>query len=456
MCRQVREIKAAEASQIIAPVLKLVDPKSETTDFLCMVEDSSALLVQKELGVYGFAHLTFQEYLASLHIKEEKLVNQLSSHVDQTWWHETARLYAAQADASPIVEQCLAVDRPSVEALLLASDCEEEALELSEDLRLRLHSVTAGAVEDADSNRRRHAAEYLLERRLRDMQLIGPNRLFDRSPITHAEYQLFIDEMRTRYGEFRQPDHWRTYEFVSGTAKQPILGLRKNDAELFCRWLTGRKPVVTAYSLPSHDELRAYGKSLSAWPHLRFFSEERSETFPLLKWEEIREQIHRDRKGNAISVNAADRLIWFRHYLALVIAFDRALAALARALDRALTRYLDRALLSDLARDLASALDRDLDLAGRYLDRALLRDLDLAGRDLDRAFDRDLDLAGDLDLDLARDLDLDRARALAAFVLNWLCVVEKRANGELPVVQSLWVACTLGQPTANKASFASA
>jgi hypothetical protein len=47
-------------------------------------------------------HLTFQEYMASVHIKEERLLTELISRVNQTWWHETARLYSAQSDASPI------------------------------------------------------------------------------------------------------------------------------------------------------------------------------------------------------------------------------------------------------------------------------------------------------------------------------------------------------------------
>lgn len=57
-----------------------------------MVEDSSGLLVQKESGIYGFIHLTFQEYIASVHIKEERLLTELISRVNQTWRHETARL----------------------------------------------------------------------------------------------------------------------------------------------------------------------------------------------------------------------------------------------------------------------------------------------------------------------------------------------------------------------------
>jgi predicted NACHT family NTPase len=74
MCRKVREIQAPDAGQVIAEILKLVMPTGEPLAFLKMLKDSSAVLVQREGGVYGFAHLTFQEYLASLHIKEEQLV----------------------------------------------------------------------------------------------------------------------------------------------------------------------------------------------------------------------------------------------------------------------------------------------------------------------------------------------------------------------------------------------
>jgi hypothetical protein len=64
------------------------------------------------------------------------------------WWHETARLHAALADATPIVEKCLVHDHPAMEALLSATDCEKEALELRGNLRDRLRRITEGAAED--------------------------------------------------------------------------------------------------------------------------------------------------------------------------------------------------------------------------------------------------------------------------------------------------------------------
>src|SRR5205085_2765029 len=121
-----------------------------------------------------------------------------TTRVNQPWWQETARLYSAQTDASPIIESCLASTRPDVGALLLATDCEVEALELREDLRERLRKITEEAVEDSEPERRRLAAEHMLARRIRDMWRVDEDHYMDTSPVTHAEYQLFIDERRVQ------------------------------------------------------------------------------------------------------------------------------------------------------------------------------------------------------------------------------------------------------------------
>jgi len=55
--------------------------------------------------------------------------------------------------------------------------------------------------------------------------------------ITCAEYQLFIDEMRIQKKEFHQPAHWTDCRFPKGSALQPILGIRGEDAHIFCEWL---------------------------------------------------------------------------------------------------------------------------------------------------------------------------------------------------------------------------
>jgi hypothetical protein len=127
---------------------------------------------------------------------------------------------------------------------------------------------------------------------------------------------------------------------------------------------------------------------------LCFFSNDKDrETFPTLPWNEIRAQAENDRGWTTASFTL--RSNWLLLYVALQTASS--LRVLARGLDL----------------DLYHVLDRNLDCAG------------------DRALDRDL------------------ARVNAAFVLNWLCVVEKRANGELPINQALWIARTRQQLAAD-------
>jgi predicted NACHT family NTPase len=58
------------------------------------------MLVQKERHVYEFVHHSFQEYLAAAEIKERNNESLLLDHLDEPWWAETARLFAAQTDAT--------------------------------------------------------------------------------------------------------------------------------------------------------------------------------------------------------------------------------------------------------------------------------------------------------------------------------------------------------------------
>ena len=167
MCEQKREIPQDEALIVIAEALELVSPESTGEAFLKMIENESGLLVERESGVYGFAHKTFQEYLAAAHVQEQKLERVLVKWVGNDWWNETIRLYAAQADATPIIAACLAGERPTVPALALATECLDEAREVQPAVRAQLESVLAEGVEDEDQERRRLVAEALLALRLR-------------------------------------------------------------------------------------------------------------------------------------------------------------------------------------------------------------------------------------------------------------------------------------------------
>jgi hypothetical protein len=92
-------------------------------------------------------------------------------------------------------------------------------------------------------------------------QRIDENTYIDDSLVTCAEYQLFIDEMRT-LEQYHQPDHWISYQFPVGQAREPILGVRQSDAVSFCTWLTARESKRWKFRLPTQDDVKDYPLNL--------------------------------------------------------------------------------------------------------------------------------------------------------------------------------------------------
>lgn len=153
MDKERREITLAEVTPVIARPLALVmgkGDKSSAEAFFKTIENESGLLIEREAGEYSFAHLAFQEYLAAVHVRDQRLDDTLITRVEHSWWHETIRLYCAQADATPIVSACMANNPPSVSALMLAIECAEEAKELDPTLRSRLEGLLTRGVEGDD------------------------------------------------------------------------------------------------------------------------------------------------------------------------------------------------------------------------------------------------------------------------------------------------------------------
>lgn len=234
-----REILWIELLAIIQEPLALVNTNISMEAFLEMIINSSGLIVEREVGIYSFSHLTFQEYLAATHIHDQHEEKALLKHVEDSWWHETIRLYGAQADATNVIKACLARRHPSVKTLTLAMECLEEAREVSPQLRT-VFAKLAQSVEHENPEVRRIAAEVQLALRLRRMLRTDEDRYVDSTFVTHAEYQIFVNEEHED-GRYRWPEHWSRDTFVAGQGQTAVVGVRPTDVSAFCLWLTARE-----------------------------------------------------------------------------------------------------------------------------------------------------------------------------------------------------------------------
>ncbi|MCP4417203.1 MAG: NACHT domain-containing protein, partial [Chloroflexi bacterium] len=252
MRRNLRNISQADAADIIDPALQRVHPQTRSADFLTMIANSSGLLVEHIAGVYSFAHLTFQEYLTAVQIKDQQLEKTLLDQVEESWWHETIRLYSAQTNATNIIRACVMRETASIPALTLAVECLDEALEVEDDFR-KIPQELVRSIEDDNPEISRIGAEVLLQLRLRQLVRLDETTYADSSLVTQAEYQLFLNEMRGS-GSYRQPDHWSDLQFTRGDGQTPIVGVRPSDAHAFCNWLTERESGPWRYRLPTAKE----------------------------------------------------------------------------------------------------------------------------------------------------------------------------------------------------------
>ncbi len=143
MSESLREAGTQAVLSAIEPHLEEMGiAKSESALFLKNLQKQSGLLLENEANIWGFAHLTFQEYLCAAHWHEVGKATSWSCAdwqvlIEDGWWHEVLRLYAAQtADAGPLVRACVEAD--TAESLTLAGNIVNEALKVEPALRERV------------------------------------------------------------------------------------------------------------------------------------------------------------------------------------------------------------------------------------------------------------------------------------------------------------------------------
>jgi hypothetical protein len=261
MKRHQLEINVKDLASEIEPFLALISFDGDAVRFINWIESSSGLMLERGTGIYGFCHKTFQEFLAAAYIHKKGLAEELVGKITDVWWDESIRLYCAQADATPIVSACLNKVPLETKTLALAIQCTQESLSIEKCVRSQLENILMQDLEHKDAERRHVVADALLALRSYRMERLTETTYFDPSPITNAEYQLFLDDLRL-IGEYCQPLHWLDTSFSPRKGPEPVCGISAANAARFCRWLTTRDKSGWQYRLPADDEILLYGIAL--------------------------------------------------------------------------------------------------------------------------------------------------------------------------------------------------
>lgn len=235
MENHLKEISEEAVSYLISPLLKQVGlAEKDHNLFLRHLQDSSGLFLERERGRWGFAHLTFQEYLTAADwLKDGSVPTSWDTMVQTPWWHETLRLYSAQGDASGIIKACLAFADTNTLALML--DCLDEAQGMLPELRAEGERRLLEALDSNDEASWLLACKARLVRRLnRNFSAINDTLQIDGSPILNCEFHLFLRDTGSPQSRFENSELHRS---SGAPGRAPFIGISALEAIRFCKWL---------------------------------------------------------------------------------------------------------------------------------------------------------------------------------------------------------------------------
>ncbi|GAA2980253.1 NACHT domain-containing protein [Actinokineospora diospyrosa] len=252
MTAGVTELRRDDVLAEFAPTLRKLSTPLTAADVVADAS-SNGLLVEREAGLYAFAHKTFQEYLAAAHIREHKL-DELIYRVDDAYWEETTLLYTAEADADDIIRACLISGSPN--ALSLAYKCLEQgdALALEPALRQELANLLdTKRFEQATAQQRRATATILANRYVAGWaHPRRGTRIADR-PVPASLYRLFELEIGVS-------------EPVGGDLDGVCSGVPGYRAQQFCLWFNSVLDSDQTYRLPRRRELEGQNQFRGGHP----------------------------------------------------------------------------------------------------------------------------------------------------------------------------------------------
>ncbi|ESA32393.1 signal transduction protein with nacht domain protein [Leptolyngbya sp. Heron Island J] len=288
-----------EATRWIAEKLARFNKEQPVSSkqFLEEMRDISGLLVEKEVELYEFSHQTFQEYLIACHVKElgEAGEKVLFENLANDRWREVICFYAAQLDATRLINQILDTytysEKNNLDLLDLADWCRVQGREISQETFQRLDELLLSIPSMANQNvvsisgdipirssntpiisikeqaRTFEKFKYFF---LRGMISLNENIDISQALVFWKDFQLFLQDVSN--GQFHA-----TLELSEQKRLIPALSVEFRitwgAAQWFCGWLSTQAEIAPDegtyhYRLPTEGEWQKISEDFPLEPFL--------------------------------------------------------------------------------------------------------------------------------------------------------------------------------------------
>jgi formylglycine-generating enzyme required for sulfatase activity len=301
---RIRELERDDLRGILLPkFINMMGGEKEQASksldaFLELINERSGLLVERGVGVYGFAHLTFQEYLAArvLAERDDSLTYSLNVLPDP-WWREVLLLEAGYLSnqgtrrVSTLIQAIMDADSKTEPEphhhLLLAAEClfdvgaarvegnllseAQKRLKKQADAPFKKGDKAAVLAKITASNALARieskqvatnfwklphgepqwvtipAGKFWMGEQAELHQVELPEYQISRVPITNAQYAYYVKDTGVD-----APEHWRGGNVPAGLDNHPVVNVDWYDALNYCKWLSGK--IQKTVTLPSEAE----------------------------------------------------------------------------------------------------------------------------------------------------------------------------------------------------------
>ncbi len=256
-------------------------------NFLSVIQQRAGLLTARGAdGIYAFSHLTFQEYLTARALAgADDFLTYTTAHAADAWWREVILLevgylsFNNPARAERLIAALANQPSPAQEPyanLVLAAECLRDVGE-SRLPAILVQSVQQRLRRDLEKPPplytrwfRKQGIRAWIEQRSRAMEALArsgagywtppwgepewvkipagefwmgegeknrrihlPAYWIARTPVTNAQYQLFV-----QHGGGRAPQHWEGDRSPKSLESHPVVYVDHDDAVAYCRWLS--------------------------------------------------------------------------------------------------------------------------------------------------------------------------------------------------------------------------